>query len=248
MIRAVTFDFWDTIVADDSDEPRREAAGLPPKAVARRYAFVGSVQRAHPGLETAAVHAAYDAAEARFRHHWKVEQRTPTVADRLKVGLDVLGIEAPPDFNAVVETFETMEVLHPPDLVPGIREALEALSGRYAIGIISDAIVTPGRKLREILAGYELLQFFQAPIFSDEVGFAKPNAKVFEAACTGLEVAADELVHVGDRESNDVAGPQAFGAKAILYTGAIDRGSRESAADGICAHHDALPGLIEGLS
>ena len=248
MIRAVTFDFWDTIVADDTDEPRREAAGLAPKATARRYAFVGSVQRAHPGLEPAAIHAAYDDAEARFRHHWKVEQRTPAVADRLKVGLDVLGIDAPTDFDAVVDTFETMEVLHPPDLVPGIREALEALSGSYAIGIISDAIVTPGRGLREILDGYGLLQFFQSPVFSDEVGAAKPNAKVFEAACAGLEVAAAELVHVGDRESNDVAGPQAFGARAVLYTGAIDRGSKDSNADAICAHHDTLFGLIEGLS
>ena len=29
MIQAVTFDFWDTLVIDDSDEPARAARGLP---------------------------------------------------------------------------------------------------------------------------------------------------------------------------------------------------------------------------
>ncbi len=34
-IAAITFDFWDTLAADDSDEPKRAALGLPAKAQAR---------------------------------------------------------------------------------------------------------------------------------------------------------------------------------------------------------------------
>ncbi|MCP4360187.1 MAG: hypothetical protein GY796_19440 [Chloroflexi bacterium] len=35
MIKAITFDFWDTLVFDDSDEPKRAALGLPGKAETR---------------------------------------------------------------------------------------------------------------------------------------------------------------------------------------------------------------------
>ena len=36
-IKAVTFDFWDTIVDDDSDEPKRAAKGLRSKRDERRH-------------------------------------------------------------------------------------------------------------------------------------------------------------------------------------------------------------------
>ena len=36
MIKAVTFDLWDTIVHDDSDEPKRKAKGLRTKKAERR--------------------------------------------------------------------------------------------------------------------------------------------------------------------------------------------------------------------
>ena len=36
MIKAVTFDLWDTIVYDDSDEARRKAQGLRSKRDERR--------------------------------------------------------------------------------------------------------------------------------------------------------------------------------------------------------------------
>ena len=35
MLKAITFDFWDTIVQDDSDEPKRKQQGLPTKSEAR---------------------------------------------------------------------------------------------------------------------------------------------------------------------------------------------------------------------
>jgi putative hydrolase of the HAD superfamily len=244
MIRAISFDFWDTLVVDDSDEPSRVVKGLPPKSVARRRLFVDSVLRSSPALRVEAVEGAYAYAQSRFRHHWKVEHRTPSVADRLALGLEQLSIDAPADFDAVVHGFETMEVTTPPQLVPNIGEALQALSERYILGIISDAIVTPGRGLREILGSYGLLDYFKAPVFSDEVGAAKPSPVVFQAACEGLGVAPFELVHVGDREANDIAGPQAFGAKAVLYTGAIDRGSATSKADIVCDDVATLMGQL----
>ncbi len=39
MITGITFDFWDTIAVDDSDEPKRAARGLPTKSEARAQLF-----------------------------------------------------------------------------------------------------------------------------------------------------------------------------------------------------------------
>jgi len=38
-VKALTFDLWDTIFIDDSDEPKRAAQGLRPKSEQRPYAI-----------------------------------------------------------------------------------------------------------------------------------------------------------------------------------------------------------------
>ena len=38
MIKGITFDLWDTVFIDDSDEPKRKKAGRPTKSVERRAA------------------------------------------------------------------------------------------------------------------------------------------------------------------------------------------------------------------
>jgi hypothetical protein len=48
MIEAITFDFWDTIAIDDSDEPKRAALGLPSKPESRIQMFAARVTANHP--------------------------------------------------------------------------------------------------------------------------------------------------------------------------------------------------------
>jgi putative hydrolase of the HAD superfamily len=248
MQRAITFDFWDTIVIDESDEPKRASKGLESKAVARRALFVNEVLEHHPTLQANKVDKAFDHCNAVFRHHWKVEHQTPHIGDRLLEAYRFLAIEPTPGFTQMVERYAALEVETSPDLAPGIRECLLDLSHRYKLGIISDAIVTPGVGLRQILSDYDLLHFFDYCVFSDEAGAAKPAAKVFDIACAELQVSPENLVHIGDREANDVAGPIAYGSKCVLYTGVIDRGSTNTtAASVVCNHHNELPKAIDGL-
>lgn len=247
MIRAVTFDLWDTLVVDDSDEPVRAASGLPPKPEARARALVTEVRAWHD-LPEPQVRAALDAANATFRHQWKVEHRTPHVRDRLLDVYGRLGLPPTPGFDALVEAFASMEVLHPPRACEGAAAALAALRARgLPLGIVSDAIVTPGSHLRRVLDGHGLLGFFDGFVFSDEVGASKPSPVVFHAAAARLGVRPDELLHVGDREANDVDGPHAVGAKAVLYTGSVDRGAATSRADAVCADLRELPALLDRL-
>lgn len=247
MLRAITFDFWDTLAKDDSDEPKRAARGLAPKPEARRALFVAEVLAHHPELGAARAAEAWAGALARFNHHWHAEHRTPSVAARVADALHSLGLAPTPGFDALVRALEGMEVALPPDPAPAALETLPLLAERFQLGIISDTIVTPGRGLQEILAAWGVLQHFSVFVFSDEVGAAKPSAEVFRRACEGFGVAPEEAAHVGDREINDVLGPQRFGMKGFLYTGVKDRRDGPSAADLVYDDHAALLGLLDGL-
>lgn len=247
MITAVTFDFWDTLVIDDSDEPKRAARGLPSKPEARLRLLVDEITHHHPQIGPEQVAQAFEYANQRFRHNWKNEHFTPSVALRLQDAYDYLKIARTPGFDEVVREIEEMEVHIPPDFVPGVRETLAGLAPHYALGIISDAIHTPGRGLRQLLAGQGVLHHFSCFVFSDEVGASKPAPIVFERAAAELGVPLARIVHVGDRESNDVEGPLAMGMQAILFTGAVDRGSAQTKADAVCKDFAELPAIIRGL-
>ena len=74
---------------------------------------------------------------------------------------------------------EEMEVTVPPDPIDGIAEAIAALAGSYKLGVVSDAIYSPGRCLRQWLEMHDLIQHFDGFAFSDEVGHSKPHRDMF---------------------------------------------------------------------
>ena len=143
MIRAISFDLWDTIVVDDSDELERAALGLLSKHDERRALLHAAV----PHRELSDVVAACDEVDTAFRYAWKVEHTNWTVDARLRRVFERLG-EQPSEaaFQAAVEGWETMELLHSPRLIDGAAPAIAALASRYPLAICSDAIVSPGAR------------------------------------------------------------------------------------------------------
>lgn len=255
MIAAITFDFWDTLAKDDSDEPKRAAMGLLPKSLARTELFARRIVELHPQIEYENAVVAYQAANQRFRDEWHNEYRTPGVATRFYYAYEFLGLKPKPghyasvmrEIDQLVLEIETMEVRIPPDFVDGVHYTLQLLSQEYKLGIVSDTIHTHGRGLRHLLAIEGLLPYFSYLVFSDEVGASKPSPQVFRQAAIGLDVPPNQIVHIGDRESNDVIGPRAFGMKAILFTGLVDRGSTRTEAHAICRNFVDLPQIVRRL-
>ncbi len=244
MIKAITFDFWDTIAIDDSDEPKRAALGLPSKSQARLQLLMDEILSHQPDIAPDRIAQAFADANAWFRQCWKNDYHTPSVAARMEKAYDYLGLKPTPGFAALVRNIEEMEVRIPPDFAPGVHEILAELAQRYRLGIISDTIHTPGRGIRQLLQRAGLLDYFCCAIFSDEVGASKPAPLVFEKAAAELGVSLAEIVHVGDRESNDVAGPQALGMRSILFTGIVDRDSAHTRANALCHDYVELPALL----
>jgi putative hydrolase of the HAD superfamily len=247
-IKAVTFDLWDTIVDDDSDEPKRAARGLLSKREQRRHLLWQALEAEAP-IPLAAVTLAYDTADAGFNLVWKELHINWTVEQRLRVALGGLGRSLPAAaLEQLVEATGRMELDISPDPIPGVAEALAELATRYRLAVVSDAIVTPGRNLRLILEKYDLLRYFSGFAFSDEVGYAKPHRAMFEAAAAQLGVELREIVHVGDREHNDVKGPHALGIKAVLFTATRPDDKDGTTADAVCERHADLPAVIDRLA
>jgi len=247
-IKGVTFDLWDTMIDDDSDEPKRTALGLRSKRAERRHLLWAALNKQLP-IDQADVDRACDHADAAFAVVWKQQSITWPVGERIRVALRELDRTLPEaDFAAVVRAHEEMEVTVPPDPVPGIAEALARLAERYRLAVASDAIVSPGHCLRRLLETHDLARYFSGFAFSDEVGHAKPHRAMFESAARQMGCAVSELVHVGDREHNDVTGPRALGMKAVLFTGARDADAATTTADAVCRRHADLPGLIDRLA
>ena len=241
-VSALTFDLWDTLVIDDSDEARRSRLGLPSKAEARVRLVEDAFARR--GLDRPRAREALATASAWCREEWEEQAITPALSDRLAAAYEAAGLKPDGELDALIHGFATMEVLHPPEPAPGVHEALELLSSRFPLGIVSDAVVTPGRELRRILQQYGLLHYFQVCVFSDEAGRSKPHASVFHRAAAGLGVPVGNIAHVGDRVDKDVEGIESVGGVGVLYTGVRDRGRPHQHC--VSDLRD-LPGLIARL-
>lgn len=255
MITGITFDFWDTLAVDDSDEPKRAARGLPPKSEARAQLFAERITARYSHIDPDQAVAAYAYAHQRFRQAWHEQHRTPGLPARLYDAYCYLGLKPKPgeyarlvrEMDEIVREIEAMEIRITPDFAEGIHNTLHLLAQDYRLGIISDTIHTQGRGLRHLLQQQGLAQYFSSLIFSDEIGLSKPSPQLFYQAAVGLGLPPAEIVHIGDRESNDVDGPLAVGMRAILFTGIVDRSGSKSRAHAVCRNFRDLPAIIRRL-
>lgn len=247
-ITAVTFDLWDTLIDDDSDEPKRAAKGLRSKFDERRHLVWAALNAVEP-IDMATVELAYRTADAAFRTVWHDQHVTWEIAGRLRVVLNGLGRElAGAAFEELVRAHEDMEIEVPPDTIAGASEALADLAGRYKLCIVSDTIVSPGRCLRRLLEIHGIKQYFSGFAFSDEVGHSKPDRSMFDSAASQLGIPLADMVHIGDRDHNDVKGPQSLGMKAILFTAKRANDKDTTSAEAICERHADLPAAIDRLA
>ena len=96
------------------------------------------------------------------------------------------------------------------------RPLLEDLKAReFKLGVISNA-TDLARKVMDHLG---LSGYFGTIVISDEVGFRKPDGRIFQLAASLAKVAPNRTLYVGDRYAVDVVGARKAGMNSIL----IDR-------------------------
>ncbi len=245
-IRGITFDLWDTLVHDDSDEHHRAAKGLRSKRDERRHLLWEALNADAP-IDQHTVTVAYDAVDAAFNKVWKEHHITWPIAERLDIIIKGLDRPRPKEWDSLVHTTSIMEVEMPPDIIENCLETLQSLSQTHTLAIVSDAIVTPGSELRNLLKNHQIAEYFSAFAFSDEIGHSKPHPDMFTKVLREMNLSPEEVVHIGDRDHNDIKGAQAMGMKAILFTATRDVDAATTSADAICSSYTELSETIQRL-
>ena len=125
------------------------------------------------------------------------------------------------------------------DAVPALQQLRDA---GYQVGVITNL----RRDLDQLCQQVGLAPYLDFTVSSEEVGMEKPHPPIFMAALKRLGAAPQEVVHVGDQLRSDVMGAQGVGMQAVL----IDRsGYGPEAVDcpkiaSLCE----LSKILEGLS
>lgn len=94
----------------------------------------------------------------------------------------------------------------------GVLEMLERLRVDHRLAIVTNG---PPDLQRTKIQLASLDSLIDAAVISGELGFGKPDRRIFETALAGLAVEAGEAVMVGDNPAKDVAGAQAVGIRSI---------------------------------
>lgn len=99
------------------------------------------------------------------------------------------------------------------EVFPDVAGALERLSARYRLAVITNGLPLAQRRKLERLG---MAHYFEELVASAEVGVGKPDPEIFHCALRRMRVAAEDALMVGDSLEGDVLGAQGVGMRAIL--------------------------------
>ena len=109
-----------------------------------------------------------------------------------------------------------MSQVFDPKLWPLLPGAIETLTTLKARGIKLAVVSNWDSLLRGILDSLEISPLLDAIVLSGEVGVSKPDPEIYRIALSQLGVNANEAVHVGDSQENDLQAAQQVGIRTIL--------------------------------
>lgn len=206
-IEAVLFDVGDTLLHFETAEARRFLASAVSPAYDRLTAL-GLRLPAYAAYERAVIRAfrkAYVWSRIRRRevHLVSVYRR---LHRRMGVHLDDGQlIDLAHRCTAPIRRFFTVDK-------EAKKVAGRLFSADFKLGLVSNTFF-PGFAIDEVLRHEGLIDYFTVRIYSSDVGYMKPNPKIYRLASQRLSVPPQKTLFVGDRVDNDVKGPSRFGMR-----------------------------------
>jgi HAD superfamily hydrolase (TIGR01549 family) len=240
MIRAVTFDYWNTLVATSN------------QALYERRAedWHALLTEGGHSVTVDAIGTAFSGSWDSFRDAWRANRQYVT-ADGVDRVLELLELAVSPELrDLLIDRYGDAGLATELELAPNLIPALDRLQGAgVRIGIICDVGMSPGTTLRKNLEHFGVLDRFDHHSFSDEVGVYKPDPSIFEHALGGLRSEPHQSAHVGDLRRTDIAGARAAGWTSVRYAGLYDDDGGEDdlahvEADHIITDHLELPDVL----
>lgn len=208
MIKAILFDFGNTLVSTELDWEV-----IIEQNITSLLAYLDSVEIK---VDKESFGQAFLQIRKENFEKADVELREYTAEESLAQMLEKIGIK---DIKqnilekAVDAFFAPEQNLYP--VFPEVPEVLTKLKNRgYKLAIVSNA--TSGRLIKKAAAGRDLSKYFETIVVSADVGYRKPHPKIYQIALDFLNEKAEETVMVGDLLEVDIIGAQKLGMKTIL--------------------------------
>lgn len=237
-IQAVTFDFWNTLYADEGQAFR---------ALTRRRLdhLLRALRSAGVDPPEDELYQAYKDGFATYLDAWRNQKHFGALEH---VAFVFERFKARPTNGTLRRTARCIEEVglgFHLTLQRGAAEAIPELAKRgVKLGIISDTGLTPGRVLLQFLERDGLAEYFSVATFSDRTGVAKPHPSMFLGTLATLGATPEQAAHVGDMPTTDVAGARSLGMKAVRFAGYDDR-REPPPADAVIRDHRALLRVLE---
>ena len=89
---------------------------------------------------------------------------------------------------------------------------------------------------------------FKFVLCAEDIGIAKPDARLFNEALLRGGVVAGAAVHVGDHQGDDIAGAQRAGLRAVWFNPGSKRWDGDKAPDAEIGCLSELPLVLKHLN
>ena len=136
------------------------------------------------------------------------------------------------------EAFDVfIEARHALEVFEQAEPTLEALAREYALGVVTNG----NADVRRIGLGHH----FKFVLCAEDIGIAKPDARLFHEALLRGAVTAGAAVHVGDHPGDDIAGAQQAGLRAVWFNAGGKHWDGDKAPDAEIGCLSELPTVLK---
>ena len=136
------------------------------------------------------------------------------------------------------EAFEVfIEARHALEVFAQAEPTLAELARDYALGVVTNG----NADVRRIGLGHH----FKFVLCAEDIGIAKPDARLFHEALLRGAVTAGAAVHVGDHPGDDIAGAQQAGLRAVWFNPGGKHWDGDKAPDAEIGCLSKLPAVLK---
>jgi len=121
------------------------------------------------------------------------------------------GIDDPDLAAELAETFPRLRRCRH-EVYPDTMDALKRFSQGYALGLLTNG--TPDLQRRK-MEGAGVAAYFDQILISGDIGFRKPDKRVFETILTRLNAGPETSLMIGNSLTSDVQGAQGIGMRTV---------------------------------
>jgi len=237
MVKAITFDCWDTLLADDASRTKKR----------NEYFRQISHENGFPMTEDE-IDELFRKEATLFQNHIVEHRKTQNSTMRVKTIVQLANVHIPAsEIDKIADYSDRVALEYRPPVVTGIKDVLEVLTKSYKLAVICNTGWHSGETVRHLLEEYDFTQYFSHLTFSDEAGIAKPHRQIFEYTLDKLHCRTEDAVHIGDSEYSDIVGAKEAKMRAILFTGVNDKYKDNNSADITIGTYDHLVDILEKM-